>query len=68
MYNNPKEYKYTVEFNDKATGNTGIGWQKLIKLIYDKGIDQVKTIRFHHPGCPNGKSRIDGDVAIQLGI
>ena len=64
-----REYKYKVEFSRHAAVKqkvTDITWQELVDVIAKNSLHQVKAIRFHHVGSPNGTAQIDGGTMFTL--
>jgi hypothetical protein len=63
------DYKYKVEFSKHAVVKqkvTDITWQELINVIANNSLHQVKAIRFHHVGSPDGTAHIDGGTMLTL--
>jgi hypothetical protein len=64
-----RDYNYTVELSKHAVVKqkvTGISWRELVKVISENSLHQVKAIRFHHLGSPNGQAHIDGGTMLTL--
>ncbi len=64
-----RDYKYKVEFSKNAVVKqkvTDITWQELVNVIAKNSLHQVKAIRFHHVGSPNGTAHIDGGLILIL--
>jgi hypothetical protein len=64
-----RDYKYKVEFRKHAVVKqkvTDITWQELVNVIANNSLHQVKAIRFHHVGSPDGTAHIDGVTMLTL--
>ena len=69
MFKMFREYKYKVELSRHAAKKqkvTDISWEQLIEVISNNQLNQVKVIRFHHNGSPNGTAIIDGGSMLEL--
>jgi hypothetical protein len=64
-----RDYRYKVEFSRHAVVKqkvTDISWQELVNVIAKNSLHQVKAIRFHHVGSPNGTAHLDGGTMLTL--